>query len=290
MREIEQLKEEIIKEYPRLDKKHSFKFSCHPGVACFNECCADVNIFLTPYDIIRLKNRLGIRSDEFISKYTVSPFDKNLKYPIMLLKLQDNDTKSCHFVGEKGCTVYEDRPWACRMYPLGMASPSEGHKEVQEDFFFLLQEGGCKGFEESKEQTVGQWLDDQGINEYNAMGELWKDLTLHPFLLNPKNELIPKQVEMFHMVCYNVDRFRDFLFDTPFFDRFKVADEIKEKIKADDIELLKFGCEWLRYALFGEKTLEVYPEAAKTALEKFEARKKKAEEREAAKKRAMEDK
>ena len=124
-REIEKLKETILKEYPRLNLDSQFRFKCHKDVPCFNSCCGDVNIFLTPYDIIRLKNRLGITSGEFLAKYTISPFDENTKYPVILLKMEDNERKSCPFVSEAGCTVYEDRPWPCRMYPLGMASPKD---------------------------------------------------------------------------------------------------------------------------------------------------------------------
>jgi Fe-S-cluster containining protein len=131
MREIERLKEEILKDYERLNEKSEFRFACHPGVPCFNDCCGDVNIFLTPYDIIRLKNNLGIPSGEFLSEYTVSPFDKNLKYPVILLKMNDDEKKSCPFVGENGCGVYEDRPWACRMYPLGLASPKSRRDSVR---------------------------------------------------------------------------------------------------------------------------------------------------------------
>jgi len=53
MDSIQNLKEEIMKEYPRLTRDDTFTFACHPGVSCFNQCCRDVNIFLTPYDIIR---------------------------------------------------------------------------------------------------------------------------------------------------------------------------------------------------------------------------------------------
>ena len=61
MKEIEKLKETILKDYPRLTRDSEFSFACHPGVPCFNACCGDVNIFLTPYDIIRLKQKLGIK-------------------------------------------------------------------------------------------------------------------------------------------------------------------------------------------------------------------------------------
>ena len=38
----------------------SFAFRCHPDIACFNRCCRNLNLFLYPYDVIRLKGALGI--------------------------------------------------------------------------------------------------------------------------------------------------------------------------------------------------------------------------------------
>jgi uncharacterized protein len=261
MKEIERLKEEILKDYPRLDLDSEFSFACHSGVPCFNACCADVNIFLTPYDIIRLKNRLGITSQEFLDQYTILPMDKNLNYPVILFRLNENEEKTCQLVSDKGCTVYEDRPWACRMYPLGLASPKEGNEEVPEDFYFLLKEGVCKGFNEDRKLTVKGWIKDQGIEEYNELGEYFKDLTLHSFFQESKN-LTPDKVEMFFMVCYNIDKFRTFLFGSSFFDKFLVEDDVKAKIKEDDVELLKFGFQWLRFCLFGEKTMTIRAEVS----------------------------
>jgi len=68
MTEKRDLKTRILEDAPRLAPEDKFSFSCHPGVSCFNHCCADINIVLTPYDIIRLKNRLGITSPEFHEK------------------------------------------------------------------------------------------------------------------------------------------------------------------------------------------------------------------------------
>jgi len=277
MREIENLKEAILKdekEYPRMDLDTRFKFRCHPGVPCFNECCADVNIFLTPYDIVRLKNALGMTSGEFISKYTLTPFDKNLSYPILLLAMQENEKKSCYFVGEQGCTVYRDRPWACRMYPLGLASPKEGMTgPLQKEFFFLLKEDVCKGFNEDKEQTVGQWLDSEGVSEYNELGELYKNLTLHRFFQDG-GKLDLGRMEMFFNVCYNIDKFREFVFGSSFLKKFVVADELVEKIKTDDVELFKFGVRWLRFVLFGEDTMKIDGAVAATKRSELKAKQK----------------
>ncbi len=259
MREIQKLKEQILKEYPRLSEESTFRFRCHKGISCFNECCGDVNIFLTPYDVLRLKNRLGISSTEFLRKYTITPFDKKLKYPVILLQMGDDEKKKCPFVSEEGCRVYEDRPWACRMYPVGLASPGESSQALDKEFYFLLQEDICQGFKEDTEWTIREWLHDQGIDEYNKMGEYFKELTTDKFFLEG-GTLTPEKVEMFFMACYDVDRFRKFVFESSFLKKFEVDPSTVEKIKTDDVALLEFGYRWLRFALFGEETMTVKEE------------------------------
>ena len=60
-----------------------------------------------------------------------------------------------------------------------------------------------------------------------------------------------------YLACYDVDGLRDLLFNSTFFDKFEVDDETRKRIEKDDVELLKFGHDWLRLALFGERTLEI---------------------------------
>jgi Fe-S-cluster containining protein len=263
--QMDNLKKEILEQYPRLSEKDVFTFACHSAVPCFNDCCGDVNIFLTPYDIIRLKNRLGISSGEFLEKYTVSPFDQKQKYPVILLKMRDDEKKRCPFVTEQGCSVYDDRPWSCRMYPLGMASPKEGSPEGDE-FYFLMKEPICKGFDQEVKQSVKEWMVNQGIEEYKEVGRLYKEITLHDFFEKGGN-LSPEKMEMFHLVCYNIDKFRQFLFQSTFFDKFDVPQQLKEQLEGDDVELFKFGVNWLKFALFGEKTMTIKDDvrAAKVA-------------------------
>jgi Fe-S-cluster containining protein len=268
MKEIERFKEQILKEYPRLNENCEFQFSCHKGVKCFNDCCGDVNIFLTPYDILRMKNKLGISSTEFLKKYVIYPFDEKSKYPVVILKMLENEKKSCPFVSEDGCTIYEDRPWSCRMYPLGLASPKEDEKNQNQEFYFLLEDPVCKGFNEKKKWLIRDWIEDQNLNEYNEMGNLFKEITLNPFFNSKKNVLLEK-LEVFDMVCYDLDKFRKFLFNSSFFSKFVVDEKTKNLIEKNDIELLKFGYKWLKFAIFGEKTIEVMQDVLNSKKEEL---------------------
>ena len=46
----------------------SFNFHCHAGLACFNRCCRTPTILLSPYDLLRLRQSLGITSAALLKR------------------------------------------------------------------------------------------------------------------------------------------------------------------------------------------------------------------------------
>lgn len=250
---LTQMKEAILKESPRLKESDSFQFACGKNSPCFTQCCGDVNIALTPYDVLRMRKHLGISSGEFLHRYTLVPFSKDQKFPVVLLKMQDNERKNCHFVGDEGCTIYEDRPWACRMYPVGVASPGAAEEEK---FYFIIQEDLCAGHGQGKEWSIASWIEDQGVGEYDALGEEFKEITLHPFFQRGES-LNPAQMDMLFMVLYDLDKFRRFVFESTFLKKFQLDPSETEAARSDDVELLRLGFRWLKFCLFGEKVLEI---------------------------------
>ena len=95
-----------------------FSFDCNPGISCFNQCCHNLNLFLYPYDIIRLKHHLGISSDIFLEKYVDVVLRDSSFFPEVLLSMAELPDKPCPFLSPAGCSVYMDRPEACRMFPV----------------------------------------------------------------------------------------------------------------------------------------------------------------------------
>ena len=256
---IDQLKEKILKDYERLDLDAKFQFGCHAKVPCFNACCADVNIFLTPYDVLRMKNALDMESGEFLDQYTQLPVEKSQKYPVVMFKMDHaQDNLPCQLVGPEGCTIYEDRPWPCRIYPLGMASPKDD--DTGKEFYFLMKEDVCEGFAEPRKWTVREWLADQGVDPYDEFGRLFKEITLHDYFAKGKI-LTPEKMEMFYTACYDLDRFRRFILDSTFLRRFVIEDDTLTAIKENDEALLRFAFRWLKLSLFGEPTVDIRPEA-----------------------------
>ncbi len=253
----EQFQEKIVADSPRLCPDDTFAFKCHPGVSCFNQCCSDVNIFLSPYDVLRMAKRLGMTSSEFLEKYTLLPIHKDMKIPIVLLRMNADEHKTCSFLTDGGCSIYEDRPWPCRMYPLGLAAQKDTPDGWRGDrFYFLLKEDVCKGHNEPQEWTVRQWLDDQGIDEYDLWGEAFKELTLHEYFENG-GTLSPEKMHMLYTACYDLDKFREFVFNSTLLQRFEVDEDFIEEMRYSDETLLRFAFLWLRFSLFGERTVKV---------------------------------
>ena len=73
-----------------------FTFRCHPGVSCFNECCAQTTIILSPYDVLRLKRHLQLSSKEFLSRYTEQHLDDFSGLPLVVLNMA-GEKKICPF-------------------------------------------------------------------------------------------------------------------------------------------------------------------------------------------------
>ena len=267
---VERLKAEILRDYPRHAEDDRFRFSCFKGISCFNKCCADVNIFLSPYDILRMKNHLGMTSEEFLGRYTLLPTDQNQKYPTVLLEMTHTEDKHCPFVSaEEGCTIYADRPWACRMYPAGLASPglkqSEGNDK---EFYFLIKDTFCRGHEQEREWSFQEWMGSQEIEPYKEIGELFKEVATHEWLEHEKN-LSPQKMEMFFTVCYNLDAFRRMVFESSFLEKFEVDEALQDRIRHDDVELLRFGFDWLKFSLFGEPTMTIRPSVLAEAKDRL---------------------
>jgi Fe-S-cluster containining protein len=244
----------------RLGLKSKFKFQCHKGVKCFTKCCRGINIILTPYDIIRLKNRLSLSSEEFMAIYTAPQLFEKTDLPVVTLKMADDDQKSCPFVRDDGCILYEDRPTTCRYYPLGVAALSHKEGADDEDFFFFVHEPHCLGFEEDKEWTVEAWRKDQEVDIQDEINADWTDLVVRKRSFPANVKLTEHSKQMFFMVSYNIDKFKAFVFESSFLDRYKVDAATLKKIKADEVELLKFGLKWLKGVLFQVEESETLPQ------------------------------
>jgi Fe-S-cluster containining protein len=232
-----------------------FQFACHPEVECFTFCCRNVDLILYPYDIIRLKQALGIDSETFMRTHTVFQKGENPYFPTVKLKLNEDETKACPFLSHSGCSVYDDRPSACRTYPLERAVDRFRVDGFNNEYYFLTNHSYCFGHKEDVHQTVTSWIRNQKLIEYNTMNGLWAEMDT-VFSQNPwKGEgAAGEKQQLAFMVCYNIDGFRQFAAEHRLLKSFKLDKDFKKRIAKEDSELLKFGFQWLKLILTGKQS------------------------------------
>lgn len=249
------------------------QFACHPGVSCFTACCHNIKIILTPYDILILRRRLNIPAHEFITQYTEPTYLEKTDMPGVQIKLT-GDKNGCPFVTPEGCTVYTDRPSACRYYPVGMADFHEGGTDdaAEEKFFFLVKEPHCKGHEEPKRWTIRDWRADQGVDVRDEMNKEWLRLVMRRKSFGLQATLSDAAKRMFFMASTDLDTFRKFVFESSFLDTYEVDADTVAKIREDDVELMLFSFRYLANTLFGAAGMAIKPEKIKSKISEIKNR------------------
>jgi uncharacterized protein len=231
-----------------LGQKEKFTFNCHPDIDCYMVCCKKVDMFLFPYDVIRLKTYLNITTQEFMEHYSkVVQGQSHPYFPAVMLRLTEDEDKTCPFLTKDGCGVYADRPSACRTYPLERGVDRSPEKGMRKEFYCMTNNDYCHGHQENKEFTIKEWTRDQRLNEYNMMNDLWTEIDT-VFSSNPwagEGSGGPRQQVAF-TVCYDIDNFRLMVAKHSILDRFVIPKNQKRRINESDTELLKFGFEWLK--------------------------------------------
>ena len=245
----------------QFDEDHVIQFRCYKGIECFNACCRNIDITLTPYDIIRLKQRLGLTSGEFLKQYTY-PFDFG-KNSIAGVKMEPVEGGSaCQFMTEEGCGVYEDRPTACRYYPVGLLSTRRADENFDRASYAIVKEDHCKGHFEDREITIRDYRKEQGLEEYDEHGRGWRQLILKMKSAGPSiGNLSHSSLQFFFMACYDTDRFREFIKSEGFNATFDIDDQTRQALHTDDLALLKFGERMVLQIMFGEETIAKKPDA-----------------------------
>ena len=234
-----------------LSKEDSFQFNCSATVPCFNACCRDLNQFLTPFDILRLKQHLSMTSGEFLQKYTSQHSGPQTGLPVVSLRPKNSTDLLCPFVSPDGCQVYENRPTSCRLYPIARAiAPCPQTGRISEHFA-LIKESHCQGFHQKSFQTVDRWLSDQGVKSYLAVNDRFLDI------IRLKNHRHPapldlRAVHQFQLALYDLDRFRSYVLDNKLLENEAISKKQAVDQEHNDTTLLLYAHEWIKTALFGE--------------------------------------
>ncbi|MBW1841297.1 MAG: YkgJ family cysteine cluster protein [Deltaproteobacteria bacterium] len=239
----------------RIKTNDTFTFRCHPDISCFNLCCRNLNLFLYPYDVVRLKNRLGMSSQAFLDRHVDIVLRPASFFPEVLLRMSENKEQNCPFLEESGCSVYPDRPDTCRTFPVEQGVLYNATSQKTEPIHFFRPPDFCMGQHEKEVWTIHSWARDQEAVLYNRMTTQWAVLK-RLFQTDPWGLEGPEgpKAKMAFMATYNIDPFRDFILNSTFLKRYKVKSALTKKIRTDDVELMKFGFEWVKFFVWGIRT------------------------------------
>jgi Fe-S-cluster containining protein len=221
----------------QLQEGESFCFKCHPGVPCFTDCCQQLDLALTPYDVARLKEVLGLTGKAFLEQYAVIEYQEGDIFPRVYLAMKNDGRASCPFVSITGCTVYEGRPSACRTYPLGRAAWLDNKGESQASHV-LIHESHCLGFAESCRQNVAHWIKNQELKVYNETNDHLMAL-IHHEKIKAGFKPSADQCVLYIQTLYHLEEFRDI-----------TAKEVG--VMMSDTALIRYAVDWLIKEFFQE--------------------------------------
>ena len=244
----------------RIQNGETFAFECRPDLACFNRCCRNLNLFLYPYDVLRLKNALGMHSSRFLDRHVDVVLRPGHHFPDLLLRMTDHAHQSCPFVTPSGCSVYADRPGTCRLFPAERGRYFDTGAECWRTVTYFRPPSFCLGIKTEKTWTADAWAANQKSGPYHDMTIRWADLVAR-FDDNTWGAEGPEgsRAKMTFMAVYNLDAFRDFIFNSSFLKRYRLNPGVVGRIKKDDASLLRFGFEWVRFFLWGQSASMLRP-------------------------------
>lgn len=181
------------------------KADCHGCKGCF-KCCTGMgnSVILDPYDVYRLQKGLGKGLSELLGEGKVElSVTEGLVLPN--LKMAGKDER-CTFLNEEGrCSIHENRPGLCRLFPLGRFYENG-------DFKYFLQTGQCTDSNRTKIK-VSKWIDtpDQVRNHeficrwHSLLNRMEEEAAGAEDLENAKR-LNMKMLQFFFMTPYETER------------------------------------------------------------------------------------
>lgn len=229
--------------FSRIEPGEMFSFLCHKKISCFTHCCRELELGLTPYDMLRLRHATRMHSAELHATYVIEECSPEDVFPRFYLTMVDDGRASCVFVNQEGCTIYQHRPGACRTYPLGRGTVRNGAGLNHQ--FVLLREPHCHGFAEKTLQTVKSFMESQELEPFNRFNDLLTHITQHQ-KIREGMRLSQEQVNLFRLTLYDLDSFRDQLKEQ----RITSPLEIPQTVFEDDEALLEFGMQFTEKLLF----------------------------------------
>jgi Fe-S-cluster containining protein len=166
------------------------ELSCGPD-GCDANCCANgPPIVLNPYEISRICAAADLTYEDLLD---IVESGRVGGFPLIMLPRDP----ACCFRTENGCRIYEARPLACRLFPLGRVFHN-GRSHI-----VLPVRNRCAGLVHAPARTVADYLKDQKTPIYIKMADTWIEFVSEMEELRFPDR--PVTSVAFHMLVYQPD-------------------------------------------------------------------------------------
>lgn len=130
-------------------------------------CCHDMgdSIRLDPMDLFMLQRQSGLAFQQLLGKHIELTVVKGMILPYLKM---DEKTLSCTFLSEERCSIHENRPGLCRLFPLGREYENGEMK-------YILLKDTCE--REMTKVKISKWIGMPEISKYHRFVLDWHELT-----------------------------------------------------------------------------------------------------------------
>lgn len=180
--------------------------ACSDCAGC-SACCEDMgqSVILDPLDIYRLTKHFSCGFEQLMNDYIELHIEDGMMMPHLKMSGAGN---ACVFLNEKKrCSIHEDRPGICRLFPLGRIYEGE-------TLSYFLQSEGCVKENRSKVK-VSKWLDTPDLKKNQKYLTDWHAFRkkMQEILPDMEDENQKKTIMMFLLNTFYIqpyDREEDF--------------------------------------------------------------------------------
>lgn len=189
-----------------LDSK--FDFRCQ---RC-GKCCRSLHsVLLTPRDVYNIAKALGKTVVEVINGYAEVSIGQDSLLPMVLL-VPVGKEKACPFLKDGRCSIYEQRPTACALYPLRRvvftATPGEPISSIEDmEVRYAPNDSACG--HTGQYDTIQSWLRQVNVQEHDSCFLTWILVLIELAELihdikdvAPQHELLRKLPMMAYTILY----------------------------------------------------------------------------------------
>ncbi len=202
---------EKIKNSKQVKLSDNVRFRC---IRC-TKCCRNLKgtVIIEPLDAWRMAKHLNMTVADFYETYTEIFFMEHVDFPIFALKTTGKDN-ACIFLNGKKCSIQEEKPRVCRVYPFWIAPG-----ETPEEFTYNLSTEQMHHPKGSLVK-VKKWMQENLTDdERKFLAEDYKALKEIAPLYNAIRAKIPDDTELLRLILL----YKYFFFETdePFFPQFE---------------------------------------------------------------------